>query len=49
MSPQRIQRKRTKGWPWAMPDQWHWWLGDRVTYAEPIPAVGRLGLWEWQR
>lgn len=35
--------------PWAMPDQWHWWLGDRVTYAEPIPAVGRLGLWEWQR
>lgn len=35
--------------PWAMPDQWHWWLGDRIVYPEAEPAVGHLGLWEWVR
>lgn len=35
--------------PWAMPGQWHWWLGDRTVYLEAVPAVGRLGLWEWCR
>ena len=25
-----------------------WILADPVRYAEPIPAVGKLGLWEWE-
>lgn len=27
--------------------RWGWVLEDAVAYDEPIPAKGRLGLWEW--
>jgi hypothetical protein len=35
--------------PWAEPDAaWHYWLKDPVALAEPIPARGMLGLWEYE-
>lgn len=32
--------------PWALPDHWHWVL-ENPRMIEPVPAKGRLGLWEW--
>jgi hypothetical protein len=31
---------------WAEPGKWHWVLRDPEP-MEPVPAKGRLGLWEW--
>lgn len=33
--------------PWAMPGQAHWRLADARPLGEPVPATGRLGLWDW--
>jgi hypothetical protein len=33
--------------PWAMRDHWHWVLDNARPLDEPVPAKGRLGLWEW--
>jgi hypothetical protein len=35
--------------PWGdfTPGRWAWLLGDIVKLAEPIPARGLQGLWEW--
>jgi hypothetical protein len=33
--------------PWAMSDHWHWALKNPRLFDEPVPAKGRLGLWEW--
>jgi ASCH domain len=33
--------------PWAFADHWHWVLRNPFPFIEPIPAKGRLGLWEW--
>lgn len=30
---------------WAEPDAWHWRLGERRAFAQPIGARGALGLW----
>jgi hypothetical protein len=30
---------------WAMPDQWHWHLAG-AHVIDPVPARGRLGLWD---
>jgi ASCH domain len=32
--------------PWAIPGNWHWLLTDPVPLPEPIPARGRLSLWQ---
>lgn len=32
---------------WASAGQWHWVLADPIPRAEPVPARGALGLWEW--
>ena len=32
---------------WADEGQWHWMLSDAVTFADPIPATGHLGLWKY--
>ena len=32
---------------WYGDGRWAWRLGDVVALATPIPAKGRLGLWEW--
>ena len=36
--------------PWAERDidMWHWVLKNPVLLEEPIPARGRLGLWEYK-
>ena len=40
--------------PWELafgdyePGRWAWVLADVVRLPEPIPAIGHLGLWEWQ-
>jgi hypothetical protein len=31
---------------WAEPGKWHWVLRDPEPML-PVPAKGRLGLWEW--
>lgn len=31
------------------PGDWQWLLADPVPLARPVPAKGRLRLWEWQR
>lgn len=28
--------------------EWEWLLEEPETFDEPIPAKGRLGLWEWE-
>jgi hypothetical protein len=33
--------------PWAEPGMWHWILKNPIPCVEPIPAKGRLGLWEF--
>lgn len=30
------------------PDMWAWPLGDVERFAEPVPARGRQGFWEWE-
>jgi hypothetical protein len=32
---------------WVEPGKWHWILRDPEPMA-PVPAKGRLGLWEWK-
>jgi uncharacterized protein DUF4326 len=32
--------------PWAVAGQYHWHLGQIRPVPEPIPATGRLGLWD---
>jgi hypothetical protein len=32
--------------PWALDDHWHWLLAQ-PRLLTPVPAKGRLGLWEW--
>lgn len=32
--------------PWGQPDVWHWEIGYATPLDNPIPAVGRLGLWK---
>jgi hypothetical protein len=32
---------------WASSGQWNWVLADPMPFAEPVPARGALGLWEW--
>lgn len=34
------------GCEWGIPGQWHWELAHPET-IEPVPAKGKLGLWEW--
>jgi hypothetical protein len=35
--------------PWGEMDAaWHYWLKDPIALAEPIPARGMLGLWEYK-
>lgn len=34
--------------PWAMPDHKHIILANPVAFDKPIPATGRLGLWNWE-
>ena len=31
--------------PWALPDSWHWVIGDVTLLDEPEPHRGSLGLW----
>lgn len=31
------------------PGRWAWFLADVVPLRAPVPAVGHLGLWEWDR
>ena len=33
--------------PWAEPDNFHWLLTGPRPWAEPVPARGALGLWNW--
>jgi hypothetical protein len=33
--------------PWAVPYETHWKLANARLLKEPVPATGRLGLWEW--
>jgi hypothetical protein len=33
--------------PWADPGQKHWLVRDPIPWPAPIPALGKLGLWEW--
>lgn len=33
--------------PWAIPGQAHWQLANARLLDEPVPATGRLGLWDW--
>ena len=33
--------------PWAETDYWHWVLATPEPLAAPVPAKGKLGLWEW--
>ena len=35
--------------PWAEPGLWHWVLANPRAFKHPVPAKGRLGLWEWAR
>jgi hypothetical protein len=32
---------------WAQPGLWHWVLESPVLFSKPIPATGKLGLWEY--
>ena len=32
---------------WAVRGMWHWILGRPHLFRKPIPAKGRLGLFEW--
>ena len=34
---------------WAKRGKWHWVLRNPRLLARPIPAIGRLGLFEWRR
>jgi len=34
---------------WGQADAWHWELDNPRALPEPIPAKGRLGLWDWER
>ena len=36
---------RDSGSEWAEPDSWHWVLANPRPLPEPIPAKGKLGLW----
>lgn len=31
------------------PGRYAWLLSGAVLLPDPVPAVGRLGLWEWER
>jgi hypothetical protein len=31
---------------WAEPDMWHWLLRNPISFEKPIPAKGKLGLWD---
>lgn len=31
---------------WALPEMYHWIIGEVERYPEPIPYRGQLGLWE---
>jgi hypothetical protein len=33
--------------PWADPDCYHWVLKNAVLFEKPLPAKGKLGLWEF--
>lgn len=35
--------------PWHARDLVGWYVRDAVALSEPVPARGRLGLWEWAR
>jgi hypothetical protein len=30
------------------PNRWAWVLDDVVALPEPVPAVGKLGIWSWE-
>lgn len=34
---------------WADPGAWHWLLCNPRHYSRPVPAKGKLGLWDWKR
>lgn len=34
--------------PWAIDDCWHWILTDPRPLDTPLPAAGKLGLWDWK-
>jgi hypothetical protein len=34
--------------PWAIAGQTHWKLANAQLLPEPVPATGRLGLWDWE-
>lgn len=33
---------------WFASDRYGWMFGRVVALAEPVPAVGKLGIWSWQ-
>ena len=33
--------------PWTMDTTFQWLLANPERFDEPVPATGRLGLWEW--
>jgi hypothetical protein len=35
-------------WGNYAPGRWAWYLADVKRLATPVPAKGRLGLWEWR-
>jgi hypothetical protein len=40
---------RDSGSKWAFADHWHWVFADPHRLPFPVPAKGRLGLWEWEQ
>lgn len=34
--------------PWAFAEHWHWVLARPELLEFPVPAKGKLGLWEWE-
>ncbi len=34
--------------PWAEAGSWNWILSDPEPFTAPVPAVGRLRLWNWE-
>jgi hypothetical protein len=35
--------------PWALSDCYHWILANPRRLKRPVPATGKLGLWDFQR
>jgi hypothetical protein len=33
---------------WGEPNCFHWYLRDPVLLRKPVPAKGKLGIWQWK-